>query len=459
MKYMLLIYGNAELWAPSHRRTMAGWSRRPTRCTGSSARRVSSSAPRAWPTRTWRSPCARRRRSRPSPTARTSRRRSTSGSFDIVDVRERGAGARDRGEDPVRSHTAGRGAAADARGRDGRVSADGRALEDLLRGLAPQVLGALVRRYGHFDACEDAVQEALLAASAASGPRPACPRTRRRGSSRSPSRRLTDALRSDESRRRREDDTRGVGGADDAARAWHPTTSPGRRATTRCTLLFLCCHPSLSPRVAARAHAAGRRRAHDRGDRARRSSSPRPRWASASAGPSSRSRPPGSEFAMPPDAELRRPARVVLHVLYLIFNEGYTATSGPDLLRPELTAEAIRLTRDGPPAAAGRRRGRRPARADAADRRAPRRRAPAPTAADPARRAGPDRWDADAIAEGVALVTTTRWPPHPSGPYQLQAAIAAVHDEAPTAGRDGLAPDPRPLRAARPRSRRTRWSR
>ena len=86
------------------------------------------------------------------------------GSFDIVDCESLERALEIAAARAVRPDRVGRGAAADARGRGGRVSPDTR-VEDLLRELAPQVLGALVRRYGHFDRCEDAVQEALLAAS------------------------------------------------------------------------------------------------------------------------------------------------------------------------------------------------------------------------------------------------------------------------------------------------------
>jgi predicted RNA polymerase sigma factor len=140
----------------------------------------------------------------------------------------------------------------------------------------------------------------------------------------------------------------------------------------------------------------------------------------------------GGRFEMPPAAEVPERLRVVLHVLYLIFNEGYTASSGDDLLRPELAGEAIRITRDvhrrlpddaevaGLLALLLLTDARRPARTDAAGDLIP--------LADQDR----SRWDKEAIAEGVALISATL-PRGPIGPYQLQAAIAAVHDEAPRA--------------------------
>ena len=194
------------------------------------------------------------------------------------------------------------------------------------------------------------------------------------------------------------------------------------------TMLFLCCHPALSAAVAAGVDTAGRGRAHHRRDR------PGLPGARGDDGPAHQ---PGqaadqgdrATFGPPPDAERTDRLRVVLQVLYLLFNEGYTATSGSNLVRADLTSEAIRLTR------------------------AVRRRVPDDgevagllalmllTEARRPARTGPDGalvplaeqdralWDADAIAEGVSLITgslaTT-----PLGPYQVQAAIAAVHDEA-----------------------------
>ena len=137
---------------------------------------------------------------------------------------------------------------------------------------------------------------------------------------------------------------------------------------------------------------------------------------------------------MPDGPERAGRLSAVLHVLYLIFNEGYTATAGEQLTAPVLSDEAIRLTRWLQPAAARRPRGHRPARADAADRR------PAPGAHEAGRRRWSRwpsrtaaRWDRDRIAEGDALISAAL-PRGEVGPYQLQAAIAAVHDEAASLG-------------------------
>src|SRR5919112_4391985 len=108
-------------------------------------------------------------------------------------------------------------------------------LEELLREQAPQVLGPLVRRYGHFDTAEDAVQEALLAA-ATQWPADGVPDNPRAWLITVASRRLTDQLRSDIARRRREEAFQDT--------SVEPPSVPDRDDTL--VLLFMCCHPSLS---------------------------------------------------------------------------------------------------------------------------------------------------------------------------------------------------------------------
>jgi len=300
------------------------------------------------------------------------------------------------------------------------------ALEDLLRTLAPQVLGALVRRYGHFDACEDAVQEALLAA-ASQWPEQGRPDNPRAWLVTVASRRLTDQLRSESSRRRREDATAALVPTDRTAAPAADVDAPLTHDDTL-TLLFLCCHPALSPssQLALTLRAVG---GLTTAEIARAFLVPEATMAQRISRAKQRIRDDGATFALPPAAERDARLAVVLQVLYLIFNEGYTATSGPDLHRAELTTEAIRLTRtvhallpdDGEVAGL------------LALMVLTEARRPARTTDDgglvPLAEQDRSRWDDDAIREGVALVSDAL-ARFPVGPYQLQAAIAAVHDEA-----------------------------
>jgi RNA polymerase sigma factor (sigma-70 family) len=299
---------------------------------------------------------------------------------------------------------------------------------DLLRPLAPQVLGAVVRRYGHFDLAEDATQEALLAASV-QWPRDGLPQNPKAWLITVASRRLTDLLRSEQARRRRED----------AVAEWalteRSTTQVDERrpgeADDTLVLLFMCCHPSLSAasQVAltlravaglstaeiARALLGSEQTVTRRITRAKQSI-----------------KDSGIPFALPDPDELAGRQYAVLRVLYLIFNEGYAATTGTVLVRVDLAEEAIRLVRTlhaGLPddtevtgllalmlLVHARHRAR--------------------TAPDgsiiPMAEQDRSRWDRDLIAEGTALLTAAL-PRGPVGPYQLQAAIAAVHDEAASA--------------------------
>jgi RNA polymerase sigma factor (sigma-70 family) len=302
-------------------------------------------------------------------------------------------------------------------------------VEDLLRGLAPQVLGALVRRYGHFDACEDAVQEALLAA-AVQWPGDGVPQSPRGWLITVASRRLTDELRSDQARRRREDATASL-----APPGSSTTPAPdGEHVTGQddaLTLLFMCCHPALSPssQIALTLRVVG---GLTTAQIAGAFLVPESTMAQRISRAKQRIKASTVPFELPPEPELAERLRVVLHVLYLIFNEGYTATSGPDLQRSELTAEAIRLTRvvhrllpdDGEVA------GLLALMLLTDARRAARTRPDGSLV--PLEEQDRGRWDQEAIAEGVALITDAL-ARAPIGPYQLQAAIAAVHDEAATA--------------------------
>jgi RNA polymerase sigma factor (sigma-70 family) len=285
---------------------------------------------------------------------------------------------------------------------------------DLLRELTPQVLAVLVRRYGHFDTAEDAVQEALLAA-AQQWPSDGVPDNPKAWLITVASRRLTDLLRGESARQRRES-------------TWvlpaHYTPAP--TADDSLVLLFLCCHPSLSPssQIALTLRAVG---GLTTTEIARAFLVPEATMTRRISRAKQTVKASGVPFGLPADDRLP----VVLHVLYLIFNEGYASTGGPSLHRVELSAEAIRLTRmvhrlrpddaevAGLLALMLLTDARRPARTGPNDELVP--------------MAEQDRnlWIAQDISEGVDLVTAALSQGTP-GPYQLQAAIAAVHDEAPS---------------------------
>ena len=299
-------------------------------------------------------------------------------------------------------------------------------VEELLRQLTPQVLGALLRRYGLFDMCEDAVQEALVVA-AVQWPERGIPESPRGWLVTVASRRLTDQLRSESARQRREETAAALSPSD-------ALVAPGADADLlpeqddTLTLFFLCCHPSLSPasQIALTLRAVG---GLTTAQIAQAFLVPEAAMAQRISRAKQRIKSAGARFGMPPEDERGDRLRVVLQVLYLIFNEGYAASSGPDLQRADLTIEAIRLARDlrrllpddgevaGLLALMLLTDARRRARTQPDGSLVP--------LAEQDRR----RWDADAIAEGVALIRETL-SRAVIGPYQLQAAIAAVHDEA-----------------------------
>jgi RNA polymerase sigma factor (sigma-70 family) len=285
-----------------------------------------------------------------------------------------------------------------------------------------------VRRYGHFDTAEDAVQEALIAAST-QWPRDGVPNSPRGWLITVAARRLTDLLRSEQARQLRED----------AVARWTlpehwsapAADQPSPVSDDTLVLLFMCCHPALGPaaQIALTLRAVG---GLTTAEIARAFLVPEATMARRISRAKQRIRDSGVPFDLPPPAERSDRLAAVLHVLYLIFNEGYASTSGPRLLRSELCAEAIRLTRTlhhllpddsevtGLLALMLLTDARRPAR----------------TGPDGALipMAEQDRslWNAGHIAEGVELVS--RALPHgPTGPDQLRAAIPALHDEAPSA--------------------------
>jgi RNA polymerase sigma factor (sigma-70 family) len=300
----------------------------------------------------------------------------------------------------------------------GHVSDAELAIADLLRELTPRVLGVLVRRNGDFDDCEDAVQEALLAA-AVSWPVDGVPANPTGWLITTSSRRLVEIWRKDAARRRRED-----------VYALEPTWPPCPASAVDDTLalVFLCCHPELTvpSQVALTLRALG---GLSTGEIARALLVPEATVGQRISRAKARIRDTGAQFRTPTADERDERLPAVLHVLYLIFNEGYTATSGEALNRVELSSEAIRLTRQL--------RAILPEEGEVAGllalmlltdaRRAARTRldgALIPLAEQDRR-----RWDKAAIAEGVGIIEATL-PVAKPGPYQLQAAIAAVHDEA-----------------------------
>jgi RNA polymerase sigma factor (sigma-70 family) len=294
-------------------------------------------------------------------------------------------------------------------------------MDDLLRDLAPQVLGILARRYGQFDAAEDAVQEALIAA-ATQWPAEGVPANPKSWLLAVAGRRLVDEWRSESARRRREESVALLEPAE-------PAPVPGDDDTL--TLLFLCCHPSLSPpsQLALTLRAVG---GLTTAEIASAFLVPEATMAQRISRAKQKIKSSQQNFELPPDDQRAERLRVVRQVLYLIFNEGYTTSGGPALHRADLTAEAIRLTRmlcrltpddaetTGLLALMLLTDARRAARTDTYG------------TLVPLEEQDRSRWDAGQIAEGIALVSGTLGR-GPVGPYQLQAAIAAVHDEAPTA--------------------------
>ena len=300
------------------------------------------------------------------------------------------------------------------------------AVERLLRDLAPQVLGAVARRHGDFEAAEDAVQEALIAA-AAQWPAQGIPQNPRGWLYHVALRRFTDHLRSELARRRREDAV--------ASQVWAewafvppPEAEVAPDGDDTLTLLFMCCHPALTPAsaIALTLRAVGGLTTAEiasaflvpEATMAQRISRAKASIKSSNAG-----------FAMPEGAERAERLSAVLHVLYLVFNEGYASSSGPLLQRTDLSNEAIRLTRvlhgllpdDGEVAGLL-------ALMLLTDARRAARTGPAGELI-PLDEQDRTSWNQELIAEGVALVSDAL-SRGSVGAYQLQAAIAAVHDEA-----------------------------
>jgi RNA polymerase sigma factor (sigma-70 family) len=295
--------------------------------------------------------------------------------------------------------------------------------ERLLRELAPQVLGAVIRRFRDFAAAEDAVQESLVAA-ATQWPREGVPENPRGWLIQVASRRMTDHLRSELARRRRE-----IAAAKEADQL---TPAPRSDSETEhddtLILLFMCCHAALTPSsaIALTLRAVG---GLTTAEIAHAFLVPEATMAQRISRAKQSIKSSGVPFRLPTQQDRAQRLRAVLHVLYLMFNEGYTSSAGRQLQRPELAREAIRLTRivqqvlpddaevngllalmlltDARHAARTERDGE----------------------LVPLTKQDRTLWDQKDIAEGIALLTGAL-SKGSIGVYQLQAAIAAVHDEA-----------------------------
>jgi RNA polymerase sigma factor (sigma-70 family) len=306
-------------------------------------------------------------------------------------------------------------------------------VQHLLRDLAPQVLGALMRRFRDFAAAEDAVQEALIAA-AAQWPREGLPESPRAWLLQVASRRMTDHVRAESARRQREARVVALEPPDEQLTnpaAEGEATMDRERERERddtLDLLFMCCHPSLSTAsaIALTLRAVG---GLTTAEIARAFLVPETTMAQRVSRAKQTIKDSGATFSMPAPAELAARLDAVTHVLYLVFSEGYAASSGAEVVRSDLAGEALRLARmlyrllpgeaevEGLLALMLLTDARRAARTGPAGELVP---------LDEQDRA---RWDRAAIAEGVALVSAAL-ARGAVGPYQLQAAIAAVHDEA-----------------------------
>jgi len=299
----------------------------------------------------------------------------------------------------------------------------------LLRNLAPQVLAAVVRRHGDFAAAEDAVQEALVAA-ATQWPRQGVPDNPRGWLIHVAGRRMLDHVRAELARKRREVFVVMQAPADDlvVAAPDAPDADAPPAGDDTLTLLFMCCHPALTQpsAIALTLRAVGGLTTAEIGNAFL---VPEATMAQRISRAKQSIKKSGVVFRMPTADERADRLAAVLHVLYLIFNEGYTTSSGPSLARVDLSSEAIRLAREvhaqlpDAPEVTGLL-----ALMILTDARRPARTGPEGELI-PLDEQDRSRWDRAAISEGVALITQAL-SRGAVGAYQLQAAIAAVHDEA-----------------------------
>jgi RNA polymerase sigma factor (sigma-70 family) len=295
--------------------------------------------------------------------------------------------------------------------------------EHLLRELAPQVLGAVARRFRDFSSAEDAVQEAMIAAFT-QWPQEGVPENPRGWLIQVACRRMTDQMRSEIARRERE--TAVATEAENVASLLEIEADMDPDDTL--ILLFMCCHPALTPSsaIALTLRAVG---GLSTAEIANAFLVPEATMAQRISRAKQNIEASGAPFRLPPPRERVGRLPAVLHVLYLIFSEGYASSIGSHLQRFDLAREAIRLTRNAKTLL--------PDNAEAAGLLA----LMLLTDARRAARTGPDEelipldkqdrslWDRAEISEGIELLTVAL-AKGSVGLYQLQAAIAAVHDEA-----------------------------
>jgi RNA polymerase sigma factor (sigma-70 family) len=298
--------------------------------------------------------------------------------------------------------------------------------EHLLRELTPQVLGTVMRRYRDFAAAEDAVQEASLAA-ARQWPRDGVPENPRAWLTQVALRTMADFFRSESARRRRESEL----ALDEARAADFADDSPASDEDETLALFFMCCHPALTPAsaIALTLRAVG---GLTTSEIAHAFLVPEATMAQRISRAKQTIVESGIPFRRPVTHEQAERLRQVLHVLYLMFNEGYTVSAGAALYRTDLAREAIRLARTV--------RRLQPQDTETAGLLAlmlltdARRNARTNNAGELVPLEEQDRamWNREQIVEGVAVLSEAL-PRGSVGPYQLQAAIAALHDEAPSA--------------------------
>ncbi len=299
-------------------------------------------------------------------------------------------------------------------------------IEHLLRNLAPQVLGAVTRRHGDFASAEDAVQEALIAA-ASQWPVDGVPENPKGWLYHVAMRRMTDQLRSDVARRRREDAV-----ASEVIADWAFVPPPDADLQVdeddTLVLLFMCCHPALtqSSAIALTLRAVG---GLTTAEIAKAFLVPEATMAQRISRAKQNIKASQIPFTMPSEKERAERLGSVLHVLYLIFNEGYTTSFGTELNRTDLSNEAIRIARllsgllpeDGEVAGLlalmlltdARRMARTGEHGELI----------------PLDEQDRSLWNDQLIEEGSELISKT-FAKGNVGSYQLQAAIAAIHDVA-----------------------------